>query len=59
MLVLSITLALADIAPSPSRPDWDDPPAPLPPPPTLLIVTALTLGGFGAAWATHRGRATT
>jgi hypothetical protein len=59
MFALVTMLALADIAPSPNRPDWNDPPAPLPPPPNFIVATALTLAAVGGAWAAGRTRATT
>ena len=55
--LLAALIAVADIAPSPTRPDWNDPPPPLPPPPTFVVVTLLTLAAIGGAWAAQRARA--
>ncbi|MFO0651207.1 MAG: hypothetical protein U0326_33595 [Polyangiales bacterium] len=62
-LLLAITLgvvtvptaASADLIPPPSRPRWDDPPAPLPAPPELFAA-AVAMVALGAL-AVRRRRA--
>jgi hypothetical protein len=37
------SVSLADVAPRPTRPGWDSPPAPLPTPPELVVIVAVVL----------------
>lgn len=51
-----VALLVADIIPPPSRPRWDDPPAPLPLPPEALVALAFTLL-VALAWYLRERRA--
>lgn len=59
-LVLALAFAargaLADVLPPPTRPAWDEHPAPLPLPPEAIVALAVALFAVGAWWS-RRGRA--
>ncbi len=58
VLVLgSASIATADVLPSPTRPEWDDTPIPMPSDPTELAAIALAsvaLFGLALAWRARR-----
>lgn len=47
------TSAWADMIPPPSRPEWNDPPAPLPAPLEALVVAAVVVAAIALV---HRAR---
>lgn len=49
-------ILVADMIPPPSRPRWDDPPAPLPLPPELLAALLVALA-FAVGWYLRARRA--
>ncbi len=49
-------ILVADMIPSPSRPRWDDPPAPLPLPPEAIAALLVALA-FAVGWYLQRRRA--
>ncbi len=65
LLVITVALvaggARADVIPSPTRPAWDEHPAPLPTPPEdrapLIVGLAVSAGSIAvAAWRSRRER---
>ncbi|MBL8685345.1 MAG: hypothetical protein JNK05_39565 [Myxococcales bacterium] len=43
LVLAASTGAFADVAPRPTRPGWDSPPAPLPTPPELVVIVAVVI----------------
>lgn len=51
-LVVLPALARADMIPPPRRPDWNDPPAPLPLPPEVFVASMVVVASV--AWGYRR-----